>query len=199
MTTTRATFFMRSSACYRSRAAARRARSRHRALVAGRAAELMPIRRGEMRGRAEAAGDADVGDRHGGLRQQRASALEPPALPQRRGRLAEMTLEQPLELARRQSRLAGDGADAQPLIELALDQTHGGLEPLVRGRGRDRRRQRLALAGAPPALDDELCRNAIGNHVAEACADQSQHEIESRNSAGTGDAGAIDGVEILEQ
>src|SRR5580658_2163968 len=110
MTTTRATFFMLSSSFHVTWGTARRrpptdsiswARSRGGALVAGRTAELVAIRGREMRRRAEAARDADVRDRHGGLRQQCACPLEPPALPERRGCLAEVSLEESLDLARR--------------------------------------------------------------------------------------------------
>src|SRR4051794_28893618 len=80
-----------------------RARGTSHPLGARRKAEAGPVAAREMARADEAAGDRDVEHRHRRLAQERLRPVEPHAQVMLANRRAEMGLEQPLELARRQA------------------------------------------------------------------------------------------------
>src|SRR5229473_543220 len=93
-------------------------------------AEEFFVARAEMRGRLEAAGHCNAGNRHAGLQQQLARPVEAQLAIVAPRIAVEMLAEQPLEVAAREADALGDSVEAERLVDMLFHE-RGGVDDLL--------------------------------------------------------------------
>ncbi len=151
---------------------------------------------GKVRGGDEAAGDGDFDDRHGGLHQQVAGAVETDfQIVAGRGP-AHFLAEEAFDLAARQAGTLGDFEQRQGLGEIAFhqfdDRQHLGILDAEAGA----QRQALTVMRVAHAVGQVLFADAVDEAFAEILADEVQHHVERGRAAGARIEIVVDLVEV---
>ena len=108
-----------------------------------------------------------------------------------------MTLEKALDLSPREAGGAGNRIQGQRPFDVLLHELRDLDEACVRDANLRLQRDVLPVFVVAHTIDDELFGDEISDARSELDADEMQHEIQRRDTAGAGVAVAIDGKELI--
>src|SRR6516162_2560694 len=169
------------------------------ALGARRAAELGAVAAGKVWRRLEAAGCGDIDNRHRGLQQQLPGATQPQLQVVALRHAIQVPLEEPLDLAARESGRGGNLIERQRLLDVLLHELRHLDQALVTHAALCSQGDVLPVAVVADALDDELLGDQLRDARPELRLHQVQHQVERCHATGARETIPVDAEELIAQ